>query len=65
MSKTEKKEAVKAPEPIKQKQEVKQEGGDMKVKLPKFKTTTVDDVVKVDLSKPPKTEKEKIEELEL
>ena len=41
---------------------MKQEGGDMKVKLPKFKTTTVDDVVKVDLSKPPKTEKEKIEE---
>ena len=56
MSKTEKKEAVKAPEPI------KQEGGDMKVKLPKFKTTTVDDVVKVDLSKTPKTETEKIEE---
>ena len=56
MSKTEKKEAVKAPEPI------KQEGGDMKVKLPKFKTTTIDDVVKVDLSKTPKTEKEKIEE---
>ena len=56
MSKTEKKEAVKAPEPI------KQEGGDMKVKLPKFKTTTIDDVVKVDLSKPPKTETEKIKE---
>ena len=56
MSKTEKKEAVKAPEPI------KQEGGDMKVKLPKFKTTKIDDVVKVDLSKPPKTETEKIKE---
>ena len=56
MSKTEKKEAVKAPEPI------KQEGGDMKVKLPKFKTSKIDDVVKVDLSKPPKTETEKIEE---
>ena len=56
MSKTEKKEAVKAPEPI------KQEGGDMKVKLPKFKTSKIDDVVKVDLSKPLKTETEKIEE---
>ena len=56
MSKTEKQEAVKAPEPI------KQEGGDMKVKLPKFKTTKIDDVVKVDLSKPLKTETEKIEE---
>ena len=56
MSKQVKQEAVKAPEPI------KQEGGDMKVKLPKFKTTTIDDVVKVDLSKTPKTEKEKIEE---
>ena len=56
MSKQVKQEAVKAPEPI------KQEGGDMKVKLPKFKTTTVDDVVKVDLSKTPKTETEKIEE---
>ena len=54
MSKTEKKEAVKAPEPI------KQEGGDMKVKLPKFKTSKIDDVVKVDLSKPLKTETEKI-----
>ena len=61
MSKTKKQEVVKADEQVKQK-EVKQEGGDMKVKLPKFKTTTVDDVVKVDLSKPPKTEKEKIEE---
>jgi hypothetical protein len=56
MSKTEKQEAVKANEPI------KQEGGDMKVKLPKFKTSKIDDVVKVDLSKPPKTETEKIEE---
>ena len=56
MSKQVKQEAVKAPEPI------KQEGGDMKVKLPKFKTTKIDDVVKVDLSKPPKTETEKIEE---
>ena len=56
MSKQTKQEAVKATE------KVKQEGGDMKVKLPKFKTTKVDDVVKVDLSKPPKTEKEKVEE---
>jgi len=56
MSKQVKQEAVKAPEPI------KQEGGDMKVKLPKFKTTKIDDVVKVDLSKPLKTETEKIEE---
>ncbi len=61
MSKTKKQEVVKADEQVKQK-EVKQEGGDMKVKLPKFKTTTVDGVVKVDLSKTPKTEKEKIEE---
>ena len=56
MSKTEKQEAVKAPEPI------KQEGGDMKVKLPKFKTSKIDDVVKVDLSKPPKSEEDKIKE---
>ena len=56
MSKTKEKEAVKAPE------KTKQEGGDMKVKLPKFKTSKTDDVIKVDLSKPPKTEKEKVEE---
>ena len=53
MSKTEKQEAVKAPEPI------KQEGGDMKVKLPKFKTSKIDDVVKVDLSKTAKNGKRK------
>jgi len=56
MSKTKEKEAVKAPA------KTKQEGGDMKVKLPKFKTSKTDDVIKVDLSKPPKTEKEKVEE---
>ena len=56
MSKTKEKEAVKAPA------KTKQEGGDMKMNLPKFKTTKVDNVVKVDLSKPPKTEKEKVEE---
>ena len=38
MSKTKEKEAVKAPE------KTKQEGGDMKVKLPKFKTSKTDDV---------------------
>ena len=56
MSKTKEKEAVKVPA------KTKQEGGDMKVKLPKFKTSKTDDVIKVDLSKPPKTEKEKLEE---
>ena len=56
MSKQTKQEAVKAPE------KVKQEGGDMKVKLPKFKASKTNDVIKVDLSKPPKTETEKVEE---